>query len=172
MTAPQTISDFSKLWHDAILANELDEAEKYKSQTLALKAFNEAQPKVDAKARPQFGDTEQDVDALNKSAQNASIKAWYSQAAGGKEIDKDIETVLSEMYEGNYRAVRYAKAADFTRWIRSGNYNPALKSLVVYTPEQIMFELAGGMTVADLKAAQKATQLESQDTSGELALAA
>ena len=35
-----------------------------------------------------------------------------------------------------------------------------------------MMELAAGMTVSDLKAAQKATQVESQDTSGELALAA
>ncbi len=166
MTSPQTVSDFSKLWHEAILANDLDEAEKYKNQTLALKAFNEAQPKVDAQARPQFGTEPSDEAALEKSAKNASIKAWYSQAAGGKDIDKDIETVLSDMYEGNYRAIRYAKAADFTRWLRSGNYNPALKSLVVYTPEQIMMELAGGMTVSDLKAAQKATQVESQDSSG------
>lgn len=169
---PSTVSDFVRLSQAAIIAGDLDAAETYKKQAFALKGLDELTPRVDASQRLDMGNGDTDAAALDKSAQNAAIKAWYSDATGGKEIDQDIEVVLSEMYNGNYRAVRYAKAADFTRWLRSGNFNPALKSLVVYTPEQIMMELAGGMSVADLKAAQKATQVESQDTSGELALAA
>ena len=168
MTAgASTVSDFVKLSQAAIIAGDLDAAETYKKQAFALKGLmDEFTPKVDASQRLDMGNGQPDAGDAQQSAQNAAIKAWYAESVGGKEIDKDIEVVLADMYGGNYRAVRYQKAADFTRWIRSGNYNPALKSLVVYTPEQIMLELAGGMSVADLKAAQKATQVESQDTSG------
>lgn len=168
---PQTVSDFVKLSQAAIIAGDLDAAETYKKQAFAMKGLDELTPKVNASARPQFGSGEQDADALEKNANAAAMKAWYTKSTGGTDIDSDIETVLNDMY-GNYRQARWAKAADFVRFIRSGTYRPELKSLVVYTPEQIMMELAAGLTVSDIKAAQKATQVESQDTSGGLAKAA
>ena len=171
MTTGQTVSDFVKLARDAVLAKDFDLAETYKQQAIAIKGLDELTPKVDPAARPQFGSGEDDTASLELSANAAAMKAWYTKSTGGTDIDGDIETVLTDMY-GNYRQARWAKAADFVRFIRSGRSDPRLEKLVVYTPEQVMMELAGGMTVADLKAAQKATQLESQDTSGGLAKAA
>ncbi len=45
------------------------------------------------------------------------------------------------MYGGNYLGASYAKSADFLRYLRTGQYDPALKSTVVYTPQQVMAEL-------------------------------
>jgi HK97 family phage major capsid protein len=162
---PNSVSDFVKLSQAAILAGDLDQAETYKNQAFALKGLDELTPKVDPSARPAFGSAEPDTATQEANANSAAMKAWYTKSTGGADIDGDIETVLNDMY-GNYRRARWAKAADFTRFIRSGSYDPQLKSLVVYTPEQIMMELAAGLTVSDIKAAQKATQVESQDTSG------
>jgi HK97 family phage major capsid protein len=163
--SPSTVSDFVKLSQAAIIAGDLDAAETYKNQAFALKGLDELTPKVDASKRLDMGDGSQDSATQEANANTAAMKAWYTKSTGGTDIDGDIETVLNDMY-GNYRRARWAKAADFTRFLRSGTYDPALKSLVVYTPEQIMMELAAGLTVSDIKAAQKATQLESQDTSG------
>ena len=165
MTTGSSVSDFVRLAREAVLAKDFDLAETYKQQAIATKGLDELTPKVDAAARPNFGSVEPDAETLEKSANAAAMKAWYTQSTGGTDISGDIETVLTDMY-GNYRQARWAKAADFVRFIRSGRSDPKLEKLVVYTPEQIMTELAGGMTVADLKAAQKATQVESQDTSG------
>ena len=123
MTAgnPSTVSDFVKLSQAAILAGDLDQAETYKNQAFALKGLDELTPKVDASARPQFGASEDDAAALEKSANAAAMKAWYTQSTGGTDIDGDVETVLTDMY-GNYRQARWAKAADFVRFIRSGRY--------------------------------------------------
>ncbi len=165
MTAGQTVSDFVKLARDAVLAKDFDAAETYKQQAIAIKGLDDIAPKVDATRRLDMGSGEQDTDALEKTANQAAMKAWYTQSTGGKDIDGDLDRVLTDMY-GNYRQLRWAKAADFVRFVRSGRSDPKLEKLVVYTPDQVMYELAGGMTVADLKAAMKATQLESQDTSG------
>jgi len=172
MTTGQTVSDFVKLARDAVLAKDFELAETYKQQAIAIKGLDDITPKVDATKRLDMGSGEQDAADLEKNANTAAMKAWYTKSTGGTDIDGDIETVLHDMYGTDYRHLRWAKAADFVRFIRSGRCDPKLEKLVVYTPEQVMMELAGGMTVADLKAAQKATQLESQDTSGELILAA
>ena len=166
MTAGQTVSDFVKLAREAVLAKDFDAAETYKQQAIAIKGLDDLAPTVDKARRLDMGSGEQDEAALAKSVQTTAVKAWYSQANGGKDVDRDVEVVLNDMYGRNYQQLRWAKTADFVRFVRSGNCDPALKSMVVYTPEQVLLELAGGMTVADLKAAMKATQLESQDTSG------
>ena len=171
MTAGQTVSDFVKLAREAVLAKDFDLAETYKQQAIAIKGLDDLAPTVDKARRLDMGSGEQDDAALEKTANSAAMKAWYTQSTGGKDIDGDLDQVLTDMY-GNYRQLRWAKAADFVRFVRSGRSDPKLEKLVVYTPDQVMMELAGGMTVADLKAAMKATQLESQDTSGELTLAA
>jgi len=168
MTTGQTVSDYVRIAREAIAAGDFAAAETATNQAKAIKALDDITPKVDASARLPFGSGSDDKEIIEKNAKSAAVKAWYSQAVGGKTIDNDIETVLADMYDGNYRGARYAKSADFLRFLRTGQSNPALKSLVVYTPEQVMAELAGGMSVEDIKAAQKATQVESQDTSGEL----
>ena len=171
MTAGQTVSDFVKLAREAVLAKDFDLAETYKAQALAMKGLDDITPRVDTSKRLDMGSGETDTAAAEQNANAAAMKAWYTQSTGGTDINGDFETVLNDMY-GNYRRARWAKAADFTRFLRSGACDPALKSLVVYTPEQVMAELAAGLTVSDIKAAQKATQVESQDTSGGLAKAA
>lgn len=172
MTTGQTVSEYVKLARDAIHAGDFTAAETYTAQAKALKGLDDLTPHVDTTKQPKFDAGGKDEDALEKSAKDAAMKAWYTKSVGGNDIDGDIETVLGEMYGGSYRHLRYAKAADFVRFIRTGNCDPRLKKLVVYTPEQVMAELVGGMSVADLKSAQKATQVESQDTSGERTLAA
>lgn len=167
MTTPQTVSDYVKLAREAIGAGDFAAAETATNQAKALKALDDLTPKVDAAARPQFGaGDDADPKLLEATVKDGAIKAWYAQQNPGADIDGDTERILSGMYGGSYKALRYAKQADFIRYVRSGRYDPALKSMVVYTPEQVLAEIAGGMSVDDLVRAQKATQVESQDSSG------
>lgn len=166
-TGAQTVSDYVRLSREAIIAGDLDAAETYKKQAFALKGLDELTPQVDATQRPKFDEGKDDA-TLERSAKDVALKAWYSENIGSKDIDRDVETVLTDMYGGNYRQLRWAKSADFVKFIRTGRCDPRLEKLVVYTPEQVMAELVGGMSVSDLKSAQKATQIESQDSSGEV----
>jgi hypothetical protein len=107
-----------------------------------------------------------DVDtpaSVETIARSSAMKAWYTKTYGG-DLDGDVETVMTDLYGHDYRHLRWAKSADFVRWIKSGRCDPKLEKLVVYTPDQILAEIATGASVAELKA----TQLESQDTSGGL----
>lgn len=167
MTTGQTVSDFVRLAREAILAKDFETAETYTNQAKAIKALDDLAPKVDPSARLPFATGSDDRATLEQNAKQAAMKAWFAQATSTKgDIDANVKAVLDDMYGGNYLAARYAKSADFLRYIRTGQYDPALKSAVVYMPEQVMADLAAGMTVADLQAAAKATQVESQDTSG------
>lgn len=167
MTAGQTVSELVKLARDAVLAKDFDLAETYKKQAIAMKGLDDLQPTVDkARRLDMSGNGAEDVDAARKSVQSTAIKAWYQQSTGSKDVSGDLEMVANDLYGGSYQQLRWAKNADFVRFIRSGNYDPALKSMVVYTPEQIMAELAAGISVEALRAAMKATQVESQDSSG------
>lgn len=167
MTTGQTVSDYVKQARDAIHAGDLVAAENFTNQAKALKGLDDLTPRADAAARLPFGSGSDDTQDMEKNAKSAALKAWFAQATSTKgDIDSNVKVILDDMYGGNYLAARYAKSADFLRYLRTGNYDPALKSAVVYLPEQVMADLAGGMSVADLKAAQKATQVESQDTSG------
>lgn len=161
MTTPQTVTDFVKLSREAILAKDFDLAETYKKQATEMKALDDLTPKVDATKRLDFGSPEQDAAALEKTAQGAAMKAWYAKTYSG-DLEGDVATVLNDLYGGDYRHLRWAKSADFVRFIRTGRSDPKLEKLVVYTPEQILAEIATGSTVAEIKA----TQLESQDSSG------
>ena len=173
MTQTTTVSEYVKLARDAIAAGDFAAAETATNQAKAIKALGDLEPRVDATQRLPFGSSSDDAQIIEQNAKSAALKAWFAQATSTKgDIDSNVKTVLDDMYGGNYLAARYAKSADFLRYLRTGNYDPALKSAVVYLPEQVMADLAGGMTVADLKSAMKATQVESQDTSGGLAKAA
>lgn len=166
MTAtPQTVSDFIKLSREAVLAGDFDNAEKYKQQAVAMKGLDDLTPKVDVSKRLDMGDGTTPVSEA--SLKGAAMKAWYTQTYGG-DITGDVEMVMRDLYGSDYRQLRYAKAVAFNQWIRTGRCDPRMERLVVYTPEQVMAEIATGASVAELKA----TQLESQDSSGGLAKAA
>lgn len=160
MSTPQTVSDFATLAREAILAGALDEAEKYTNQAKALKGLDALTPQVDATKRLPFP-TEMDAPNLEQTAQQAAMKTWYAKQYGG-DLDGDVATVLNDMYGQDYRHLRWAKSADFVRWIRTGKADPKLERLVLYTPDQVLAEIATGATVQELKA----TQLESQDSAG------
>ncbi len=161
MTAGQTVSDFVKLARDAVLAKDFDLAETYKQQAVAIKGLDELTPKVDATKRLDMGDGAIDTTAIEQTAKGAAMKAWYTKTYGA-DLDGDVETVMRDLYGGDYRHLRWAKSAAFVQWVRSGRCDPKMERLVVYTPEQILAEIATGASVAELKA----TQLESQDSSG------
>lgn len=162
MTTGQTVSDFIKLSREAILAKDFVLAETYKQQAVAIKGLDDLTPRADPSKRLDFGDGT-DPAAIERTASGAAMKAWYTKTYGA-DIDTDVETVLADLYGGDYRHLRWAKTADFTRWVRTGRCDPKLEKLVVYTPEQVLAEIATGMSVAELKA----TQVESQDTSGKV----
>jgi hypothetical protein len=166
MSTPQTVSDYAKLAQEAIHAGDLDAAEKYKNQAVALKGLSDLTPQVDATKRLDFG-TGADERTTEQTAQQAAMKTWYAKQYGG-DLDGDVATVLNDLYGADYRHLRWAKSADFVRWIRTGKADPKLEKLVLYTPEQVLAEIATGASVAELKA----TQLESQDSAGGLAKAA
>lgn len=163
---PQTVSDFAKLAREAILAGDLTAAETYTNQAKAMKGLVDLEPQVDATKRLPFP-TDVDERNLEQTAQQAAMKTWYSKQYGG-DLDGDVATVLNDLYGTDYRHLRWAKSADFVRWIRTGKADPKLEKLVLYTPDQVLAEIATGASVAELKA----TQLESQDSAGGLAKAA
>jgi len=163
MTTEHTVSAYIKLARDAIIAGQLAEAETFTNQAKAIKAIDDLTPKVDAALRPQFGTDAGQDDTIK----NYAMKAWYAKAYGGA-LDGDVATVMRDIYGGDYMSLRHAKSADFLRYIRTGRADPKLEKLLVYTPEQVLAELATGMSVAEIKA----TQIESMDSLGGLAKAA
>src|SRR5512138_524882 len=160
MTAGQTVSDFVKLAREAVLAKDFDLAETYKQQAAALKSLDDIAPRVDATKRLDMGDGSEPAD-VTRSAKSAAMKAWYTKTYGA-DLDGDVETVMNDLYGADYKQLRWAKSAAFAQWVRTGRCDPKMERLIVYTPEQILAEIATGASVAELKA----TQLESQDSAG------
>ena len=164
MTTGLGVAEYIKLARDAIIAGQLDEAETFTRQARAIKAVDDLTPKPDAALRPIFG---ADGGTQEDTVGNFAIKAWYAKTYGGA-LDGDVATVMRDIYGGDYMSLRHAKSADFLRYVRTGRADAKLEKLVVYTPEQILAELATGMSVAEIKA----TQIEAMDSLGGLAKAA
>lgn len=162
MTTPQTVSDFARLAREAILANDLVTADQYINQGEALKRLKAMEPTVDPAARLPF-DTVSDAAgaSIEHNAQDFAVKTWYAKQYGG-DLNRDVATVLNDLYGTEYTHLRYAKSADFMRYIRSGQYDAKLHRAVVYTPDQVLDAIAGGLSVSEIKA----TQVESQDQLG------
>lgn len=146
----------------AIKASNLDEAERLLRQAeLEKKAEGLGQSEtksVDASARLPFGDAS--TDAAPENTDSIAVKSWFTQKYGA--VDTGVQQVATELYGRDYRHVAWAKAADFVRYIRTGQADPKLHRTLLYSPEQILEAVASGRTVAELKA----TQIESQDTLG------
>lgn len=162
MTTPQTVSDFTRLAREAILAGNIADAEQYTAQAKALHALKSLEPTVDPSARLPFDSVPDAANAsVERSAQDLAVKTWYAKQYGG-DLTGDVKTVLNDLYGTEYTHLRYAKSADFMRYIRSGHFDPKLHRAVVYTPDQVLDAIAGGLSVSEIKA----TQVESQDQLG------
>jgi len=154
----------------AIKAGTLDEAERLLTQAELEKRAErmqaEAEPvaapatkTVDISQRLPFpaGDTES---ASSDTVNDIAVKAWYQRRYG--EESTALDQVMAELYGHNHRAVAWAKAADFIRYVRTGVADPCLHRTLVYTPQQVEGFLQLGLSVGELKA----TQVESQDVLG------
>lgn len=162
---PSTVSDYTRLARESILAGNLDEAETYTKQAKAIKALDDLSPKVDASARPQFG-TAEDEPAPAASVEGGAIKAAYIMQFG-KDLDSDIKQIYKELYgTDNYPMLRAAKMADVNNYLRSKNYVPKLEKQVLLAPEQIMAAIVSGVPVSSGTYSLKATQIEAQDSLG------
>lgn len=162
-TTPETVSDFARLSREAALAKDFDLAETYLKQAQALKALDMIAPTPDTSQRlpfPANGDNR----AAEQGAQHAALKMWYTKQYGD-DLDRDVETVLNDLYghyERDYRQLRWMKTGDFLRYIKTGQKDEKLHRLALYTPDHVMAAIADGMSVKEIKA----TQVESQDTLG------
>jgi HK97 family phage major capsid protein len=158
MSATPSVADYIQQARAAIADGKLDEAETLTKQASALKALDSLAPTVDPAARLPFA-TEA-AEAATTPTESVAIKSWYTRKYG--DDGAAMDQVMDELYGANYKALAWAKTADFVRYIRSGRYDEKLHRSVVYSPSQVAQALADGMSVSELKA----TQVESQDTLG------
>lgn len=153
MTAPaQSVAEYVRLAREAIAAGDITAATQYKDQAAALKALaplEETAPRLD------FGEGEG-----AQTAQDMALKTWYGEAYGG-DLSADSAKMMGDLYGKDYRALAWAKTAQFIHYIRTGREGD-LARRVIMTPAQVMKKLAEGETFASIKA----TQVESQDTFG------
>lgn len=157
MTTAVTVSDYIKKARDAIVAGNLDEAETLTKQAQALKAVDDLTPPADPPVRLPFG---VDTPAPAEAANDIAVKSWYMRQFG--DSGSAMDQVMSELYGRDHRKMAWAKAADFIRYVRTGNADPQLHRALVYSPKQVEEFLQLGMSVGELKA----TQVESQDVLG------
>jgi HK97 family phage major capsid protein len=155
MTLPSTVADAVKAARAAIAAGNYDEAEQFTNHAKALKALEgvgETQPRLDltTPAEP----------APGEHASQMALKSWY-KGAFGADLDKDAATLMGDLYGGDYRAAAWTKRASFLRYVRTGQMDE-WASRIVFTPEQVMAQIAEGKSYSEVKA----TQVESQDSLG------
>jgi HK97 family phage major capsid protein len=141
----------------AIKAGSLDEAEKLLKQTELEKQADKLQQEEVKAARLDFGTPE---DKPNETANDIATKSWYMRQFG--DSGTAMDQVMTELYGQDHRKFAWTKAADFVRYVRTGQCDPRLHRALVYSPTQVEGFLQLGMSVDELKA----TQVESQDTLG------
>ena len=164
---PSTVSDYTQLARDAILAGKLDEAETFTNQAKALKALDGLDVKAvaDPAARPIFG-AAADEPQPPASVEGAAVKAAYIMKFG-KDLDADVAQIYKELYgTSNYAMLRAAKMADVNNYLRTNRTDPRLEKQVLLAPEQIMAAIISGVPVASGTYSIKATQIEAQDSLG------
>lgn len=157
------MSDVQTLIKEArelILAGNLEEGEKKTAQAKALAALD-AEVKAN---RLDFGAPVPEQPA--ETASDIATKSWYMRQFG--DTGTAMDQVMTELYGRDHRKFAWAKAADFVRYIRTGQADPQLHRALVYSPTQVESFLQLGMSVGELKA----TQVESQDQLGRLQPAA
>lgn len=163
-----------KTWHDFVdaaksiilnpeaTADDMAIAKGYADKAEALKgldALGGAGKDGATVTRPPFGSSEDTPPSATTA--NPAIKTWYVKRYG--ELPIAAEQIASELYPGrDYTELSWAKHADFNRYLRRGQFDPALAPLVLLTPTQILDAAANGLTVGEIKA----TMVEAQDSLG------
>lgn len=157
MTASATWQDAVKSARAALEAGDIATATQFTEEAKALKALA-ALESSETLERPAYPAAKTDADP---APGDIAIKAWYTKQYGAT-LDADAKLILNDLYGKDYEYLRWAKMADFSRYVRTGVADPKLHRAVVYTPEQVMSALADGMSLQAIKA----TQVESQDVLG------
>lgn len=162
ITTPQTVADFIGLAREAILAKDFDAAETYKKQAEALKSVDDLdrRPPIDTSQRLPF--PAQPAGDAVKTAQMIALDAWYSKTWGGASLDADTALVMGDLYGNDYKQLNWAKSRDFLRYVATGRCDDKLRTMALYSPNEVMKALTDGMDFAGIKA----TQVESQDWAG------
>src|ERR1044072_742885 len=148
----------------AIKAGTLEEADRL----LDLAEREKRAAKMEAEARPaEQAEVERNrlpfvagEEKTTETATDIATKSWYARQYG--DSGTAMDQVMSELYGQDHRRFAWAKAADFVRYIRTGQADQQLHRALVYSPTQIEGFLQLGMSVQEIKA----TQVESQDTLG------
>lgn len=101
----------------------------------------------------------------------SAIKSWAIKTAYVKQFgepDAAMNQISKELYGSpeRYFQLRVDKARDLKRYLKTGNYDPALKNEIVLTPEQIAQAYLESNDGRASVAAIKSTMIESQDTLG------
>lgn len=161
--AMKTLAEILDAAERAALDGKLDEAKALQERASTLKSIQDmkaAQP-VTRVTRPPFADGNGNDDKNEKQpTANAAVKSWYVKRFG--ELDKATEQLARELYADDYQHLTWRKNADFRRFLRTGEYDPALKSLVLLTPGQIMEGVFSGLSIGEIKA----TMVEAIDSLG------
>ena len=144
---PSTVADYLALARKAIAAGDLEAATDYTNKAKALKALDGLEAET-ASRLPMAAVSTEDP----PSADAVAIKVWYA-AQQGREMDRDTETVLRDLYGASYAEAAWRKRASFLKYIRTGVLDEWAQR-VVLTPAQVRSEIAAGKTVAAIKASQ------------------
>lgn len=162
MSNPQTVPEFVNAAKAAILAGNLDEAETLTKQAQALKAVEAITPPAEIKRLDMTGmGADPTPPVKTEAVQDAAIKSFFITRYPS--IEDGAIKLASEFYQaqGGYKAAYFHKYQAFKQFIRTGWCDPAYKSMLLYTPAQLMAAaLEDGFT------SLKATQIESQDSLG------
>jgi HK97 family phage major capsid protein len=154
---PKTIAEFVKAARDAIVAGNMDLAEKYTKSAQALKALDALDtPEKGTAVRLPFGDPASQTASDEPSA---AVKNWSIKRYG--EIDAGMAQVARELYGASYEQAAYEKHVDFNRYLRTGESGSRkVARQLLLTPEQLLTAMMVGVDET------KATLIESSDTLG------
>ena len=163
-----------KLEESRALREQAAELRQIKTEEAALKAAS-MPPPVDTTNRLPFGTAAvaAATDVAEPSTYSTAVKSIYIKKYGA--IEQSTEQVLRELYAdtgiknvNDYYTLREVKYRDLTRYCKTGNYDPRLMSLMLYTPEQIVHGIMAGVPVEEGGYNFKATMVEAQDQLGGL----
>ena len=145
-----TLAREGKIEESRAMREQATELRKVKEEEMAVKTAST--PPVDTANRLPFGTPEPEKPEV--SAFGAAVKSAYITKY--KEIEPATEQVLKELYAStgiknvdDYYTLHNLKYRDLTRYCKTGNFDPRLKSLMLYTPGQIVHGIMAGVPVEE-----------------------
>lgn len=159
----KTATDYLKAAREALDRDDLDQARQYREKAVELKAIEDAETSAVKAQRLPFPDaavTAAEPASVEAAAEEVAIKSWYHNRHG--DPDTALEMILTDLYGHDFKRAAWAKTRDFNRFMRTGQYDPRLKHLMVYSKAQVEDALLQGASVAELKS----VQVESNDILG------